>query len=137
MPIASADIGNSSSGSNFSAGNQNGRTTGKPTSSSLYGRPKSNRLCIGVAPEPLTFIGDRRRRLELLCRVELHWHSRSNGLSWRQDHARSSRRIMGHADSLPEATPLYLATLLDLCDRSAVNGTLSWLACSGRLMRIC
>lgn len=45
-------------------------------------------------------------------------------------------RIMGHAEAMPEATPICPAALLHLGKRSAVNQALSRLARSGRLMRI-
>ena len=48
-----------------------------------------------------------------------------------------SRRIMEHAEALPEATPLCPAALLHLGNRAAVDQALSRLARSGRLMRIC
>ena len=48
-----------------------------------------------------------------------------------------SRRIMGHAEALPEATPLCPAALLHLGSRTAVDQALSRLARSGHLMRIC
>lgn len=48
-----------------------------------------------------------------------------------------SRRIMEHAATLPEATPLCPAALLHLGNRAAVDQVLSRLARSGRLMRIC
>ena len=48
-----------------------------------------------------------------------------------------SRRIMEHADALPEAAPLSPAVLLYLGNRAAVDRSLSRLARSGRLMRIC
>ena len=47
------------------------------------------------------------------------------------------RRIMEHAASLPEATPLCPAALLHLGNRAAVDQALSRLAQSGKLMRIC
>ncbi len=47
-----------------------------------------------------------------------------------------SRRIMEHAEALSKAT-LCSTSLLNLCDRVSVKGALSWLARSGRLMRIC
>ena len=46
-------------------------------------------------------------------------------------------RIMEHAASLPEATPLCPAALLHLGNRAAVDQALSRLAQSGKLMRIC
>jgi len=48
-----------------------------------------------------------------------------------------SKRIMEHAEALPEATPLCPAALLHLSNRAAVDQALSRLARSGRLMRIC
>ncbi len=48
-----------------------------------------------------------------------------------------SRRIMEHAEALPEATPLCPAALLHLGNRAAVDQALSRLARSGHLMRIC
>ena len=48
-----------------------------------------------------------------------------------------SRRIMEHAESLPEATPLCPAGLLHLGKQAAVHQALSRLARSGHLMRIC
>ncbi len=48
-----------------------------------------------------------------------------------------SRRIMEHAASVPEATPLCPAALLHLGNRAAVDQALSRLARSGELMRIC
>ncbi len=48
-----------------------------------------------------------------------------------------SRRIMEHAEALPEATPLRPAALLHLGNRAAVDQALSRLARSGDLMRIC
>ena len=48
-----------------------------------------------------------------------------------------SRRIMEHAGTLPEATPLCPAALLHLGNRAAVDQALSRLARSGHLMRIC
>ncbi len=48
-----------------------------------------------------------------------------------------SRRIMEHAETLPEAAPLCPAALLHLGKRAAVDQALSRLARSGRLMRIC
>ncbi len=47
-----------------------------------------------------------------------------------------SRRIMEHAATLPEATPLCLAALLHLGNRAAVDQALSRLARSGHLLRI-
>ncbi len=48
-----------------------------------------------------------------------------------------SRRIMEHAATLPEATPLCPAALLHLGNRAAVDQALSRLARSDHLMRIC
>ena len=48
-----------------------------------------------------------------------------------------SHRIMEHATTLPEATPLCPAALLHLGNRAAVDQALSRLARSGDLMRIC
>ena len=48
-----------------------------------------------------------------------------------------SRRIMEHAESHPEATPLCPAALLHLGNRAAVDQALSRLARAGHLMRIC
>ena len=48
-----------------------------------------------------------------------------------------SRRIMEHAETLPEATPLCPAALLHLGNRTAVDQALSRLARSVHLMRIC
>ena len=48
-----------------------------------------------------------------------------------------SRRIMEHAEALPEATPLCPAALLHLGNRAAVDQALSRLARSGLLLRIC
>ena len=47
------------------------------------------------------------------------------------------RRIMEHAEAVPEATPLCPAALLHLGHRAAVDQALSRLARSGELMRIC
>ena len=47
------------------------------------------------------------------------------------------KRIMEHAEALPEATPLCPAALLHLGNRAAVDQALSRLARSDRLMRIC
>ncbi len=47
------------------------------------------------------------------------------------------RRIMEHAEALPEATPLCPAALLHLGNRAAVDQALSRLARLGHLMRIC
>ena len=48
-----------------------------------------------------------------------------------------SKRIVAHARSLPEATPICAGALLHLGNRTAVDQALSRLARSGRLMRIC
>ena len=48
-----------------------------------------------------------------------------------------SKRIMEHASSLPESTPICAGALLHLGSRAAVDQALSRLARSGRLMRIC
>ena len=48
-----------------------------------------------------------------------------------------SRRIMEHAETLPEAAPLCPAALLHLGNRAAVDQALSRVARSGHLMRIC
>lgn len=48
-----------------------------------------------------------------------------------------SRRIIEHAEALPEATPLCPSALLHLGKRAAVDQALSRLARSGHLMRIC
>ncbi len=48
-----------------------------------------------------------------------------------------SKRIMEHANSLPEAAPICAGALLHLGNRAAVDQALSRLARSGRLMRIC
>ena len=48
-----------------------------------------------------------------------------------------SRRIIEHAEALPEATPLCPSALLHLGNRAAVDQALSRLARSGHLMRIC
>ena len=48
-----------------------------------------------------------------------------------------SKRIVEHARSLPEATPICAGALLHLGNRTAVDQALSRLARSGRLMRIC
>ena len=48
-----------------------------------------------------------------------------------------SKRIVEHASSLPEGTPLCSGALLHLGGRAAVDQALSRLARSGRLMRIC
>ena len=47
------------------------------------------------------------------------------------------KRIMEYAEGLPEATPLCPAGLLHLGKRAAVDQSLSRLARSGHLMRIC
>ena len=47
------------------------------------------------------------------------------------------KRIMEHAEALPEATPLCPAALLHLGNRAAVDQALWRLARSGSLMRIC
>lgn len=47
------------------------------------------------------------------------------------------KRIMEHAEALPEATPLCPGALLHLGKRAAVDQALSRLARSGKLMRIC
>ncbi len=47
------------------------------------------------------------------------------------------KRIMQHAEALPEATPLCPGALLHLGKRAAVDQALSRLARSGRLRRIC
>ncbi len=47
------------------------------------------------------------------------------------------KRIMEHAEALPEATPLCPSALLHLGKRAAVDQALWRLARSGRLMRIC
>ena len=47
------------------------------------------------------------------------------------------KRIMEHAEALPEATPLCPAALLHLGNRAAVDQALWRLARAGRLMRIC
>ena len=46
-------------------------------------------------------------------------------------------RIMGYAESKPEATPIQAKDLLHLGDRAAVNRALSRLARPERLLRIC
>ena len=46
-------------------------------------------------------------------------------------------RIMGYAEAKPEATPIQAGDLLYLGDRAAVSRTLSRLARSERLLRIC
>lgn len=47
------------------------------------------------------------------------------------------KRIMEHAQSLPEATPLCAGALLHLGNRAAVDQALSRLAKSGELLRVC
>ena len=47
------------------------------------------------------------------------------------------KRIMEYAQACPEATPLCPGALLHLGHRAAIDQTLSRLARSGRLMRIC
>ena len=47
------------------------------------------------------------------------------------------KRIMEHAESLPEAAPLCPGTLLHLGNRPAVDQALSRLAKSGGLLRVC
>ena len=47
------------------------------------------------------------------------------------------KRIMEHAEALPEATPLCPAAMLHLGNRAAVDQALWRLARAGRLMRIC
>ena len=47
------------------------------------------------------------------------------------------KRIMEHAEAVPEATPLCPGALLHLGRRAAVDQALSRLARSGKLMRIC
>ena len=47
------------------------------------------------------------------------------------------KRIMEHAESLPEATPICPTGLLHLGNRTAVDQALARLARSDRLMRIC
>ena len=47
------------------------------------------------------------------------------------------KRIMEHAEALPEATPLCPGALLHLGNRAAIDQALSRLARSGKLMRIC
>lgn len=47
------------------------------------------------------------------------------------------KRIMEHAETCPEATPLCPDALLHLGNRAAVDQALSRLARSGRLLRIC
>lgn len=48
-----------------------------------------------------------------------------------------SKQVMHYARSLPEATPICAGTLLHLGNRAAVDQTLSRLARTGRLLRIC
>ena len=48
-----------------------------------------------------------------------------------------SKRIVAHARSVPEATPICAGALLHIGNRTAVDQALSRLARSGRLMRIC
>ncbi len=48
-----------------------------------------------------------------------------------------SKRIMEHAEALPEATPICPGALLHLGNRAAVDQALSRLARSSKLMRIC
>ena len=48
-----------------------------------------------------------------------------------------AKRIVEHAEALPEATPLYAGALLHLGNRTAINRALSRLACSKSLLRIC
>ncbi len=48
-----------------------------------------------------------------------------------------TERIMGYADTKPEATPIQAEDLLHLGDRAAVSRALSRLARSERLLRIC
>ena len=48
-----------------------------------------------------------------------------------------SNRILEHASTLSEATPLCPGTLLHLGSRAAINQALSKLARSGQIMRIC
>lgn len=47
------------------------------------------------------------------------------------------KRIMEHAEALPEATPLCPGALLHLGNRAAIDQALSRHARSGKLMRIC
>ena len=47
------------------------------------------------------------------------------------------KRIMEHAEALPEATPICPGALLHLGNRAAVDQALSRLARAGKLMRIC
>ena len=47
------------------------------------------------------------------------------------------KRIMEHAEALPEATPICPGALLHLGKRAAVDQALSRLARAGKLMRIC
>ena len=48
-----------------------------------------------------------------------------------------SKRIVAHARSLPEATPICAGALLHLGNRTAVDQALSRLARAGSLMRVC
>ena len=48
-----------------------------------------------------------------------------------------SKRIVEHANSLPEGTPIRAGALLHLGTRASVDQALSRLARSGKLMRIC
>ncbi len=47
------------------------------------------------------------------------------------------KRIMAHAERLPEATPLCPGALLHLGKRAAIDQALSRLARSGKLIRVC
>lgn len=47
------------------------------------------------------------------------------------------KRIMAHAEKLPEATPLCPGALLHLGKRAAIDQALSRLARSGKLIRVC
>jgi len=47
------------------------------------------------------------------------------------------KRIMAHAESLPEATPVCPGALLHLGNRAAIDQALSRLARAGRLLRVC
>jgi len=47
------------------------------------------------------------------------------------------KRIMEHAEALPEATPICPGTLLHMGNRAAVDQALSRLARRGRLLRVC
>ena len=47
------------------------------------------------------------------------------------------KRIMEHAEALPEAAPICPGTLLHLGNRAAVDQALSRLARRGRLLRVC